>query len=177
MTEPRLKRAAGDDRTERLDDRMMDSRALDDRAMTDDRAMSDRDLRELLRNQLAEMKLPNVRLKPGLHPVWLSTTNESDTIASRMRLGYTPATKDDRLDDDAPLEVAEMRLFKISEQRYQTLMYLQHDEAPLESERDIKARARKGTGDLRGRIKEEDGDGYESGFEIEERRNRRPHFA
>jgi hypothetical protein len=176
MTEPRLKRSVDDDRTARLDDRIMDSRAMDDRAMTEDRAMSDQDLREMLRNQLAEMKLPNVRLKPGLHGVWLSTTNESDTIASRMRLGYTPATKDDVLGDDAQLEVAEMRLFKISEQRYQTLMYLQHEEAPRESERDIKARAKAGDGKLRGRIAEESG-GHESGFDIEERPYRRPHFA
>ena len=175
MTEPRLKRSIGDDRTERLDDRLMDSRAMDDRAMTEDRALSDHDLRAMLRNQLAEMKLPNVPARPGLHFVWLSATSESDTIASRKRLGYEPATADD-VPPGFSLEVAEMRLFKIAEQRYQTLMYLQHEEAPRESERDIKARAKTGDGKLRGRIAEEN-DGYESGFEIEERPHRRPHFA
>ena len=175
MTEPRLKRTALDDRTDRVDERLADDRAYDDRAMTEDRALSDRELRDLLRNQMAEAKLPNPPARPGVHFAWLSSTNESDTIATRMRLGYVPAVKED-VPDGFPLDVSEMRLFKISEDRYQAIMYLQHHEAPFESERDIKARAKDGVGQLRGRISEEN-DGDDSGFDIEEPRRGRPRFS
>ena len=87
---------------ERMDDRLkMDqgvsrrSRGMDDRKVTEDRVMSDDERLEMFRMQQFSDALPDLPIIPGYHMCWLSTTNSSDPIARRMRLGYTPVRSED----------------------------------------------------------------------------------
>ena len=66
------------------------SRAMDDRTVTEDREVSEDDRLEMFRMQQFSDALPDLPEIPGFHMCWLSTTNGSDPIARRMRLGYTP---------------------------------------------------------------------------------------
>lgn len=64
------------------------SRAMDDRQVTEDRVISDDERLEMFRMNLYNDALPNIPDIPGYHVCWLTTTNKSDSIQQRLRLGY-----------------------------------------------------------------------------------------
>lgn len=171
MTEPRLKRS-----DDRIDDRAINERVTSDRALSEDRAYSDIDIRQMLRAQISEAKLPNPPARPGWHRVWLSTQNDSDSIPARMRLGYTKVDAA-TVPEGFPLEVAEMRLYEIPDQLYQAIMHIQHHENPLESERDIKARVRRGGESGFGAVKSESDGDTDDGFVVHDPGRTRIRFA
>ena len=87
---------------ERMDDRLkMDqgvsrrSRGMDDRKVTEDRVMSDDERLEMFRMNLYNDALPIIPEIPNYHVCWLTTTNKSDTIQQRLRLGYELIKGDD----------------------------------------------------------------------------------
>ena len=80
---------------ERMDDRLKkelgvsrQSRAAEDRTITENREMTDDERLEMFRMNLYNDHLPNIPDIPGYHVCWLTTTNKSDTIQQRSRLGY-----------------------------------------------------------------------------------------
>ena len=88
--------------------------------------------------------LPKPPQLPGWHCCWLSTTNQTDSIHSRMRIGYRPvmasevpgfaqyAVNGGEL--DGHIACNEMILFKVEEEIYQAIMRLVHHNKPLEIE-------------------------------------------
>ena len=91
-TEERLKKELGVDRSTRRTDRQVtEARGMDDRRVTEDREISDDDRLEMFRNKLSNGALPNLPPIPGYHLCWLTTTNNADSIHSRM-LELFPAT-------------------------------------------------------------------------------------
>ena len=66
------------------------SREADDRAVTERRDLSDDDRIDMFRQTLFNDVLPDLPPIPGFHVCWLSTTHQSDSLAKRARLGYTP---------------------------------------------------------------------------------------
>lgn len=81
---------------------------------------------------------------PGFHLCWLSTTNSSDPIYKRIRMGYTLVMADE-IPDFKTLGVKEgeyagcvscneMLLAKIPEGLYQRMMQHYHHDMPLEEE-------------------------------------------
>lgn len=66
------------------------SREADDRAVTERRDLSDDDRIDMFRQTLFNDVLPDLPPIPGYHVCWLSTSHQSDSLAKRHRLGYTP---------------------------------------------------------------------------------------
>jgi hypothetical protein len=120
------------------------SRALDDRTVTEDREMTEDDRLEMFRMQQFADALPDLPNIPGYHMCWLSTTNGSDPIARRIRLGYTPV----RAEDVPGFEYAsqktgewagcvginEMLAFKLPLSLYEKFMQEAHHNAPNREE-------------------------------------------
>jgi hypothetical protein len=67
----------------------MDEREASDRTYSEDREITEGERLEFFRDSLQQSVLPDLPPIPGYHLCWLSTTNPRDTIAWRMRLGYT----------------------------------------------------------------------------------------
>ena len=144
-TEERLKKELGVDRSTRRTDRQVtEARGMDDRRVTEDREISDDDRLEMFRNKLSNGALPNLPPIPGYHLCWLTTTNNADSIHSRMLLGYEPVTV-----ADAPgleyasvktgefaghIAVNEMLAFKLPLRLYEAYMQEAHHDAPLRDE-------------------------------------------
>ena len=120
------------------------SRALDDRNVTENRAISDDDRLMMFQQQMHNDVLPDIPEIPGYHVCWLTTTNPSDSIQRRMRLGYVPITAADAPGMDfATLKtgdyvgmvgVNEMLAFKLPVSLYQMYMKEAHHDAPLREE-------------------------------------------
>lgn len=135
VNEDRLRNTSSDDRA---------NRAMQDRAVTEDRVMSDDERIEMFRKQHFQHVLPDLPKIPGYHTCWLSTTNQSDTIAHRVRLGYEPVRREDipawnfdtvslKTGEHAGLiGINEMVAFKLSEKLYQEYMRYAHHDAPNE---------------------------------------------
>mgnify|MGYP003704959851 CR=1 FL=1 len=86
MTDERLKKSAGSNRT---------NRAEVDRQATENREVSETERLEMFRQQLFQSALPDLPKIPGYHTVWLTTTNPRDSIQGRIRLGYEPVKPED----------------------------------------------------------------------------------
>ena len=117
-------------------------RAMVDRAVTHDREMTDAQRLELFRMRHFQQVLPDLPEIPGYHTVWLSTTNQSDTILNRERLGYQKITQADapgwdfhkmsmKSGSDADeIRINEMVAYKISDSLYNAYMKEAHYHRP-----------------------------------------------
>ena len=118
------------------------SREADDRSVTERRDLSDDDRVDMFRQKLFNDVLPDLPTIPGWHVCWLSTSHQSDTIASRIRLGYEPVKASDvpgmefaslKTGEYAGLiGINEMLAFKIPSHLYQKYMQVAHHDLPAE---------------------------------------------
>jgi hypothetical protein len=133
-----------DERLKKDDGASRRSRALDDRQVTENRAISDDDRLMMFQQQMHNDVLPDIPEIPGYHVCWLTTTNPSDSIQRRMRLGYEPITAADvpgmefatvkTGDWVGMIGVNEMLAFKLPVHLYQMYMKEAHHDAPLREE-------------------------------------------
>ena len=120
------------------------SRAMDDRTVTEDREVSEDDRLEMFRMQQFSDALPDLPEIPGFHMCWLSTTNSSDPIARRMRLGYTPVKAEEIPGFEYASQktgewsgcvgINEMLAFKLPLSLYEKFMQEAHHNAPAREE-------------------------------------------
>jgi len=111
--------------------------------------MTQDDRRAFLRSEFLQQALPSPPALDGFHTCWLSTTNQYDTIARRVRLGYEPVKPSDIPGHDLAtmktgeyagmIAVNEMLLYKIPQVVYEDMMALFHHELPNEQEEMLKA--------------------------------------
>ena len=135
MTDERLKKSAGDNRT---------NRAMEDRAVTENREVTEDERVEMFRQQFFQSSLPDLPSIPGWHTCWLTTTNPRDPIHRRMQLGYEPVKPDEVPGMEyASLKtgewagfigVNEMLAFKLPRSLYERFMQEAHHDAPLREE-------------------------------------------
>jgi len=143
---------------ERMDDRLKkelgdsrQNRAAADRHATENRAISDDERLEMFRMQLYNDHLPNIPDIPGYHVCWLTTTNKSDTIQQRIRLGYELIRAEDvpgmelvtqKTGDYAGcIGVNEMIAAKLHLSLYYRYMQEAHHDAPLREEEKLEETA------------------------------------
>lgn len=153
MAEERLRNTkapttgADESRDERRDDRAFDDREHSHEKLADDPTGMEEELMEFLDDRLP--KLPKI---PGFHPIWLSTTNQYDTITNRERMGYTPVRPQDLPEGFKHLTVSnkagsteelitcnEMVAYKIPLEKYLRIMQHLHHNRPLQDEQSIRA--------------------------------------
>lgn len=138
----RLKKSAGDSV------RGSRTNADTDRENDDGGVLSAADRKRMLRQTWVHEVLPTPPEIPGYHCCWLSTTNQSDSIFSRQKIGYVPVKlsevsgfgntmKIDGGEYDGCVAVNEMILFKVPMQIYQDLMTISHHDMPAENEHAI----------------------------------------
>lgn len=145
-------------------------RDAEDRTVTERRDLTDDERLDLFRNTLFKEVLPDLPDIPGYHVCWLSTEHSSDTIPSRLRLGYEPVKPSDIPGfEHATLKsgeyagyvgVKEMIAFKIPLHLYKSYMQHAHHELPAQQVESIEAQidALKGQAERDGgRIVEGDG--------------------
>ena len=135
MTDERLKKDAGDSRTNRV---------LQDRAVTESRELSEDERVAMFRQQFFQSSLPDLPAIPGWHMCWLTTTNPRDSIQMRIRLGYEPVKAEDvpgweyatlkTGDWQGFIGVNEMLAFKLPLSLYEKYMREAHHDAPLREE-------------------------------------------
>ena len=135
MTDERIKKTAGDSRTNRV---------LQDRAVTESRELSEDERVAMFRQQFFQSSLPDLPAIPGWHMCWLTTTNPRDSIQMRIRLGYEPVKADDvpgweyatlkTGDWQGFIGVNEMLAFKLPLSLYEKYMREAHHDAPLREE-------------------------------------------
>ena len=136
---------------ERMDDRLKkelgnsrQSRAAGDRLVTENREMTDDERLEMFRMNLYNDHLPNIPDIPGYHVCWLTTTNKSDTIQQRSRLGYELIRAEDVPGMELVTQktgeyagcvaVNEMLAAKLPLSLYYRYMQEAHHDAPLREE-------------------------------------------
>lgn len=120
------------------------SRAATDRPVVENRTVTDADRLEQFRATMHKERLPDIPKISGYHVCWLSTTNPSDTIQQRVRMGYEPIRADDAPGLDfatiktgeyaGMIAVNEMLAFKLPEHLYQMFMKEAHHDAPMREE-------------------------------------------
>ena len=135
--------------TVQVDERIQTERAQDEREMTEDRELSEDERLEMLRDSLVQSMLPDLPRIPGYHVCWLTTTNKSDTLAWRKRLGYELIRVEDIPGWDATtqsvgdyvgmVQVNEMVAAKIPIRLYNKFMRALHDTMPREQEEKLRA--------------------------------------
>jgi hypothetical protein len=133
-----------DSRIKREPEDIRQSRAMDDRAVTENRVLTDDDRLNAFRQSFVQAALPDLPKIPGFHVCWLTTTNPRDSIANRIRIGYTPVTSEDvpgfeyatlKTGEYAGLiGVNEMLAFKLPVSLYQKYMEEWHHDAPTREE-------------------------------------------
>lgn len=113
---------------------------------------------QILRNEHTGDILPDINIQkprgynPEMHYFWASTTNKSDTIYRRQRLGYELVRADSFPDLDAEygvsegqfqgcISVNEMLLMQIPKVLACELLKINHHEKPLAEEMRLKANA------------------------------------
>ena len=116
-----------------------------------------------LRDGLENDILPEVKCgDPNMHYCWLSTTNKSDPIHRRLKIGYELVRSDElpefrgdyRVKEgqfEGCVAVNEMILARIHKRLYQELMIINHHERPCREEELIKQNAQKSEHDREGR--------------------------
>ena len=124
------------------------SRETEDRSYAD---LTDEDRLSILRNEFINQALPSVPPLRGFHLVWLSTTNQYDSLQHRARLGYTPVKAGEFPQRDFAsltirdgaykdcIGVNEMLLCKIPEELYQKIMNVVHGELPDREDEKLQA--------------------------------------
>lgn len=174
--------------TQRDDDNARTSRADEDRPATQDRDASD-NLR--MQERLALLSDVNTVLpKPpkikGHHLIWLTTTNQQDSLERRFQLGYVLVHPDEvpgfsystqksgQVTGDR-IMINEMVLAKLPMELYAAYMKRNHHDAPLEQEEAIRpenviSHMKDGRGQSIGIV---EGDG----FQELKKRPRAPNFA
>lgn len=135
MSDERLKKSAGDNRT---------AREMVDRTKTENRELSDDERVEMFRQQFFQSSLPDLPKIPGWHTCWLTTTNPRDSIQMRIRLGYQPIKPEDvpgweyatikTGEWNGFVGVNEMLAFKLPMSLYEKYMKEAHHDAPLREE-------------------------------------------
>ena len=120
------------------------SRAMEDRNVSENREVSEDDRLEMFRMQQFADALPDLPEIPGYHMCWLSTTNGSDPIARRIRLGYTPVKAEDVPGFEYASQktgewsgcvgINEMLAFKLPLSLYEKFMQEAHHNAPNREE-------------------------------------------
>lgn len=116
------------------------SRDEDDRSVVGDREVSDSDRIDMFRQTLFNDVLPDLPKIPGFHVCWLSTTHQSDSLAKRARLGYSPirASEVPGMDYasqktgeyDGLIMINEMLAHKLPMNLYEAYMQEAHHAAP-----------------------------------------------
>lgn len=127
---------------------------------------SSEERRRMLRSEAMNTVLPNPPEIPGFHLCWLSTTNSTDPIYKRQRLGYVPVTPAEVKgfesyavsggQYDGCVMCNEMILFKIPNEAYLDIMSLYHHDMPMEEESMLREKVQQG-------MDEEDRDGNRLG--------------
>lgn len=136
-----------------------------DRAAADNERIMD----ETIAAQIAALRegwsdniLPDIDGDPNFHYCWLSTTNQSDPIYRRLRLGYQ-LVKHDELkylgtqnrvqsgEFEGCVSINELILAKIPMPLYQAIMSINHYEKPLQEEELLRANMKKDEKDSDGR--------------------------
>jgi len=127
-----------------------ESRGQDEvRANPADSMASSEERRRMFRSEWFQEALPTLPEIPGFHTCWLSTTNQYDPIHKRLRMGYTPVTKEDLPDGydhlrvksgehEGFISVNEMIAYKIPLDIYQDIMREMHHDAPMDEQTKIK---------------------------------------
>lgn len=126
-------------------------RSVQDRAATEDRVTNDGTRLEeklaILRD--VNTKLPQPPEIPGFHLCWLTTTNQSDPLEHRFRLGYElvkpselpsfalPTQQSSEVSFDR-ITVNEMVLAKIKTDQWLAYMKHLHHDLPLEQAQNLK---------------------------------------
>jgi hypothetical protein len=146
MTEERM-----DDRLKRELDDSRRPRAAQDRHATEDRQLSDDERLEMFRMQLYNDHLPNIPDIPGYHVCWITTTNKSDTVQQRLRLGYELIRAEDvpgmelvtqkTGEYTGCIAVNEMLAAKLPLSLYYRYMQEAHHDAPLREEEKLEETA------------------------------------
>ena len=107
------------------------------------------ELAAILREDAMANALPNPPKTPGVHYVWLSTTNTYTPIQHYVRLGYAPVRPEEipqwqylkqhsaMIGDQ--ITCNEMVLYKIAESSYQQIMRSIHHDKPNEEAEKLKA--------------------------------------
>lgn len=135
----------------RLDSEVRRDRYEDNREVAGDRVQKDSVRLEEFRNSHYQSVLPDIPKIPGYHVCWLSTTNPSDTIARRIRLGYEPIKASEvpgyetvslKTGEYAGcIGVNEMIAFKLPLHLYEMYMRESHHSQPLEEEGKLRSTA------------------------------------
>jgi hypothetical protein len=86
---PRAPSGAGKPAHAASDERTADEREAQERDLTEDRELNDAERLELFRDSLMQSVLSDLPTFPGYHSFWATTTNKSDSVAFRMKLGYS----------------------------------------------------------------------------------------
>jgi hypothetical protein len=82
------RRAAEDTRGNR-EERHADDREAQDRETAEDREMNEAERLEFFKTSLMQELLPSLPKIPGYHVCWITTTHKTDTVAFRIRCGYS----------------------------------------------------------------------------------------
>lgn len=144
------------DQDERIAKRAAASDSRADRAVSDRTITENREATDTLRNEElfamlrdVNTKLPSPPSIPGYHMCWLTTTNQSDPIEHRLRIGYKlvkqselpgfslPTQQSSQVSDEH-IRVNEMVLAKIEMERFDLIMKHLHHDLPLEQIQTLK---------------------------------------
>lgn len=169
------------DQDERIAKRAPSSEIRTDRANSDRPVTENRESTDTLRNEElfamvrdVNTKLPSPPEIKGYHLCWLTTTNQSDPIEHRLRIGYQlvqqselpgfslPSQQSAQVSDNH-IRVNEMVLAKISMERFNTIMKYLHHDLPLEQVQTLKNSIRIQK-DGRGNDVAYTGDGFSKGI-------------
>ena len=111
-------------------------------------AMTSAERRKMIAQDWVTEVLPTPPDIPGQHLFWASTTNSTDPIYRRLRMGYVPVKVEEVKgmelykatggDFDGCVQCNEMLLLKIPNEVYQDIMTVFHHEKPREAEESIK---------------------------------------
>jgi hypothetical protein len=145
-------------------------RRAQDRPVTEDRTFSDAERLEMFQRQLYNDALPDLPPIAGYHLCWLTTTNKSDTIHKRVRIGYEPVRPDEvpelghavltTGEYAGMIAVNEMLAYKIRTPLYETYMNEVHHIGPRQDEEKLNAlvdRLRREAEEVGGTLVEGDG--------------------
>jgi hypothetical protein len=172
--------AMAQDQDERIAKRAVASDSRADRALSDRPVTESREATDPLRNEElfamlrdVNTKLPTPPAIPGFHLCWLTTTNQSDPIEHRLRMGYQlvkqselpgfslPTQQSSQVSDEH-IRINEMVLSKISMERFELIMKYLHHDLPLEQIQTLKNSVRIER-DGKGREVGYTGDGFSNG--------------
>lgn len=119
-----------------------------DRVIKDGNTLTAEERRRLLREEAVQEILPKLPEIPGYHVCWLTTTNATDSLFKRYRLGYSlirasevPGYEQWEAkggEYDGVIACNEMLAAKIPYQTYIDLMTIYHHDIPNEEEASIR---------------------------------------